>query len=58
MRMSPVNAWMTRLTFQFMLRKSAYTREEIERMAAASRFGGCQIEKNGVGFELRLVKAG
>ena len=58
MRTSPVNAWMTRLTFRLMLLKSAYTRAEIERMAAATRFGGCQIDKSGVGFELRLIKAG
>jgi ubiquinone/menaquinone biosynthesis C-methylase UbiE len=58
MRMSPINAWMTRLTFRFMLLKSAYTREQIERMAAASRFRGCQIENAGVGFELRLIKVG
>ena len=57
MRMSPINAWMTRLTFRFMLLKSAYTREEIERMAAASRFGGCEIASDGIGFELRLIKA-
>jgi len=40
-----------------MLLKSAYTREEIERMAAASRFGGCEIASDGIGFELRLIKA-
>jgi 2-polyprenyl-3-methyl-5-hydroxy-6-metoxy-1,4-benzoquinol methylase len=38
--------------------QSAYTREEIEGMAAASRFGGCEIANAGVGFELRLIKAG
>src|SRR5262245_61988905 len=57
MQMSPFNAWMTRLTFRFMLLKSAYTHEEIQRMAAASRFPGCEIARDGIGFELRLTKA-
>ena len=57
MQMSPINAWMTRLTFRFMLLKSAYTHEEIQRMAAASRFRGCEIARDGIGFELRLTKA-
>jgi ubiquinone/menaquinone biosynthesis C-methylase UbiE len=57
MQMSPISAWMTRLTFRFMLLKSAYTHEEIQRMAAASRFRGCEIMRDGIGFELRLTKA-
>src|SRR5262245_24157154 len=56
MRMSPINAWVTRLTFRFMLLKSAYTREEIQRMATVSRFGGGEIASSGIGFELRLRK--
>jgi ubiquinone/menaquinone biosynthesis C-methylase UbiE len=57
MRMSPINAWVTRLTFRFMLLKSAYTREEIQRMITASRFHGGEIASSGIGFELRLSKA-
>jgi ubiquinone/menaquinone biosynthesis C-methylase UbiE len=56
MGMSPVNAWVTRLTFRCMLLKSAYTREDTERMASASRFGGCEIANDGIGFELRLTR--
>jgi ubiquinone/menaquinone biosynthesis C-methylase UbiE len=58
MRLSPINAWMTRLTFRFMLLKSAYTREEIQRMATVSRFRGGEIASSGIGFELRLSKVG
>jgi ubiquinone/menaquinone biosynthesis C-methylase UbiE len=56
MRMSPINAWMTRLTFRLMLLKSAYTREEVERMATASRFRNGEIALDGIGFELHLTK--
>ncbi|HZM91875.1 MAG TPA: class I SAM-dependent methyltransferase [Vicinamibacterales bacterium] len=57
MQMSPFNAWMTRLTFRFLLLRRAYTHEAIQRMAAASRFRGCEIIRDGIGFELRLTKA-
>jgi len=57
MRMSALNAWMTRLTFRFVLLKRAYTRADVERMAADSRFRRCSLELDGIGFELRLVKS-
>jgi ubiquinone/menaquinone biosynthesis C-methylase UbiE len=56
MRLSSVNARLTRWTFQFMLLKRAYTHEELERMAAQSRFGRGEITAVGIGYELRLVK--
>jgi ubiquinone/menaquinone biosynthesis C-methylase UbiE len=56
MQLSPVNTYLTRWTFQFMLVKRAYTREELERMAAQSRFRGCEIRPHGIGCELRLTK--
>ncbi len=52
-------AWGSRLTrwiFRFALLKRAYTRQEVERMAAQSRFGRGEIALNGIGFELRLTK--
>ncbi|HEY6001664.1 MAG TPA: hypothetical protein VIV57_02240 [Anaeromyxobacter sp.] len=42
--------------FRLFLLRSAYTREALERMAAASRFGRCDISEQGIGFELRLAK--
>ena len=56
MHLSRVNTQLTRWTFQFMLLKRAYSRAELERMAAQSRFSGCEISSNGIGCELRLTK--
>ena len=55
MRLGPVNAFMTRRTLG-MLRRRAYTKEQFERLAAASAFGGCEIEASGIGMEVRLKK--
>lgn len=56
MRLSKINAFLTRWTFQFVLLRRAYTRDVLEAMVARSRFGTCEIEKDGIGFELRLVR--
>jgi ubiquinone/menaquinone biosynthesis C-methylase UbiE len=55
MRLGPVNAFMTRRTLG-MLRRRAYTKEQFERLATASAFGGCEIETSGIGMEVRLKK--
>ena len=55
MRLGPVNAFMTRRALG-MLRRRAYTKEQLERLAAASAFGGCAIETSGIGMEVRLKK--
>jgi ubiquinone/menaquinone biosynthesis C-methylase UbiE len=57
MRLSPLNTRVTRWTFDFMLLKSAYTRDQLEQMAAESRFGRGDIVSKGIGCELRLAKA-
>jgi len=56
MHLSSWNALLTRWIFRFGLLKSAYTREQLERMAAQSRFGRCEITPSGIGLELRLAK--
>jgi ubiquinone/menaquinone biosynthesis C-methylase UbiE len=56
MELSPVNSFITRLTFRHFLLRNAYTREALERMAARSRFGGGQILPSGIGLELRLAR--
>ncbi|HKA91466.1 MAG TPA: class I SAM-dependent methyltransferase [Haliangiales bacterium] len=56
MRLSAFNAFLTRWTFRHMLLKSAYTLDQIERMARESRFGGGTVTRNGIGFELRLTR--
>ncbi|HTU24508.1 MAG TPA: class I SAM-dependent methyltransferase [Pirellulales bacterium] len=50
------DAWMTRWAFRSFLVRRAYTVEQINRLAAESRFGGCQITLGPIGFEARLTK--
>ena len=57
MHLSTWNALLTRWIFRFGLLKSAYTREQLERMAAQSRFGRCEITPSGIGLELRLTRS-
>jgi ubiquinone/menaquinone biosynthesis C-methylase UbiE len=56
MKMSRWNSFFTKLTFRFMLLKTAYTSDAVQRMAAASRFGAGEIVQSGIGFDLRLTK--
>jgi ubiquinone/menaquinone biosynthesis C-methylase UbiE len=56
MHLSAINSLLTRWTFRFVLLKRAYTRAALEKMAARSRFGTCEIVPDGVGFELQLAK--
>jgi ubiquinone/menaquinone biosynthesis C-methylase UbiE len=56
MHLSTWNALMTRFIFRFGLLKAAYTREQLEDMAAHSRFGTGEIRIDGIGFELRLTR--
>jgi ubiquinone/menaquinone biosynthesis C-methylase UbiE len=53
---SPVDAWVTIWAFRHMLIKRAYREEDFVHMAEASRFGGCQINLNPIGFEVRFTK--
>jgi ubiquinone/menaquinone biosynthesis C-methylase UbiE len=55
MRLKPVNAFMTTRTLK-MLRRRAYTREQFERLATESAFGGCEIEVQGIGMDVRFRK--
>ena len=56
MQLSAVNALVTRFIFRHGLLRAAYTRQQLERMAAQSRFGRCEIECSGIGLEVRLTK--
>jgi hypothetical protein len=57
MKLSALNAWLTRWTFRNVLLKRAYTRAALEQMVAASAFGAGEITIDGIGFELRVMKA-
>jgi ubiquinone/menaquinone biosynthesis C-methylase UbiE len=54
MHLSTIDSLVTRWTFRFVLLKRAYTRATLETMAAASRFGACEIRVDGIGFDWRL----
>jgi ubiquinone/menaquinone biosynthesis C-methylase UbiE len=56
MGLSFVNRIITKLTFRFMLLRSAYAREHIERMLTQTQFSGKEIVENGIGFEIGLTK--
>ena len=56
MHLSPLNARLTLWTFRLMLLRRAYSREQLEDMAARSRFGRCEIAASGIGCEVRLRK--
>lgn len=56
MKLSWLNTLLTKWTFRFMLLKSAYTKDALERMVSQSRFGKGEILQDGIGFELRLAK--
>ena len=56
MNLGRPSAAVTRWIFRTVLLKNAYTRPALERMAAQSRFGRCEISEEGIGFDLRLAK--
>jgi ubiquinone/menaquinone biosynthesis C-methylase UbiE len=56
MRLSMVNKVVTKLTFRFMLLKSAYTREQFEEMLAQASFRSFDIQEVDIGFEIFMTK--
>lgn len=55
MQLGPVNAFMTGQSLRT-LRRRAYTREQFDRLASESAFGGGEIETGGLGIEMRMKK--
>jgi len=56
MNLSMVNRVITKLTFRFMLLKSAYSRQHIEQMLAQTEFTAREVVESGIGFEIHLRK--
>jgi ubiquinone/menaquinone biosynthesis C-methylase UbiE len=54
MGLSRINTAMTKMTFRFMLLRSAYTGAAMEQMAAQTPFRRWELLDDGIGFELRL----
>jgi ubiquinone/menaquinone biosynthesis C-methylase UbiE len=56
MGLSTVNRVLTRLAFRTMLLKSAYSKEQFERMLEQARFSGVQVNESGIGLEVWMTK--
>ena len=56
LHMNPLNAWFTKLTFDTMLRKNAYTTAELKAFVAQTPFTQFEIRLDPMGFELWLTK--
>jgi len=56
LHLSPANTWMTKFTFKHMLLKRAYTGGQMTSLAGESDFKSCEIVKNNVGMEIRLIR--
>ena len=57
MHLDRINAFMTRATLKYMLRKRAYSRADFQDMAAATPFRCAEIEDDGIGFDVWLRKS-
>jgi ubiquinone/menaquinone biosynthesis C-methylase UbiE len=56
MQLGPLNAFMVRWTFRNMLLKNAYSVAEMKSMVSQTPFGRCEIQVDGVGFQVFLRK--
>jgi ubiquinone/menaquinone biosynthesis C-methylase UbiE len=56
MHLGRVDAFLTRATFKLMLRKRAYSKDDFQRMAAATPFGRADIADEPLGFDVWLSK--
>lgn len=56
MGLGPINRFMVRWTFRNMLLKNAYSADEMRAMVAQTPFGKCEIDLDGVGFQVLLRK--
>ncbi len=56
MKLSWFSSLMTKLTFKHMLRKRAYSREQLREMASQTPFRSCEIREESIGFEVSLGK--
>jgi ubiquinone/menaquinone biosynthesis C-methylase UbiE len=56
MRLGWVSSLLTKLTFKYMLRKRAYSREQLREMASQTPFKTCEIHEESIGYEVALGK--
>ena len=56
MGLSLVNRIITKLTFRFLLLRSAYARQHLEAMLTQTQFRETRIDESGIGFEIWMTK--
>lgn len=56
MGLSRVSTLLTKLIFRSTLLRNAYTEDALQRIVDLSRFGRGEVQRDGIGFELRLIK--
>ena len=56
LKISRVNAWMTKFTFKHMLLKRAYTEAQMTALVGESDFKSLEIIKSPVGMEIKLIR--
>jgi ubiquinone/menaquinone biosynthesis C-methylase UbiE len=56
LKLGPINSFVVRQTFRFMLLKRAYTRGEFRQLVAESPFGSGEIKDTTIGVEITLRK--
>jgi len=56
MHLDAWNRWITKLTFRFLLLRTAYSRPQFDHMLAQSGFRGIDVKEEGIGFEITLTK--
>jgi hypothetical protein len=56
MQLARLDRFVTKVTFKYVLRKRAYSREDFAGMAKAAPFANCDIVEGAIGFEIWLTK--
>jgi ubiquinone/menaquinone biosynthesis C-methylase UbiE len=56
MGLGRIDSFLTKFIFRHTLIKRAYLPDQFRSMAAASRFGSCEIKQSSIGLEVSLVK--
>jgi ubiquinone/menaquinone biosynthesis C-methylase UbiE len=51
-----LNSLIYKVTFRYVLLPRAYSKQQFTEMASISRFRGCQLNEDGIGFEVVLQK--
>jgi ubiquinone/menaquinone biosynthesis C-methylase UbiE len=56
MQLSPINAFLTRGSFRFLLLKNAYTQEQMRAFVLQTLFSTCEVQDEDIGMEIFLRK--